>query len=131
MKEILNVIHNTIYQFICGDYKEVPMSDKDELLLQVNKAICNNLEALEQQPCEDCVSRKLILGDYDVYTNDKLVERIKALPPVTPQPQPNIKALGEDMRICQKSITDEKVLIGFNMAVALCNKHLAESEVEK
>lgn len=46
----------------------------------------------------------------------------------TPQPQPNIKALGEDMRICQKSITDEKVLIGFNMAVALCNKHLAESE---
>lgn len=44
--------------------------------------------------------------------------------------QENIKALGEDMRICQKSITDEKVLIGFNMAVALCNKHLAESENE-
>lgn len=42
------------------------------------------------------------------------------------EPKPNIKALGEDMRICQKSITDEKVLIGFNMAVAICNKHLAE-----
>ena len=42
----------------------------------------------------------------------------------------NIKALGEDMRICQKAITDEKVLIGFNMAVAICNKHLAESEEE-
>ena len=42
--------------------------------------------------------------------------------------QEAIKALGEDMRKCQKSITDEKVLIGFNMAVALCNKHLAESE---
>lgn len=42
--------------------------------------------------------------------------------------QEAIKALGEDMRICQKSITDEKVLIGFNMAVAICNKHLAESE---
>lgn len=41
------------------------------------------------------------------------------------------KALGEDMRICQKTITDEKVLIGFNMAVALCNKHLAESEDEE
>ena len=42
--------------------------------------------------------------------------------------QEAIKALGEDMRICQGSITDEKVLIGFNMAVALCNKHFTESE---
>ena len=42
--------------------------------------------------------------------------------------QEAIKALGEDMRKCQESITDEKALIGFNMAVALCNKHLAESE---
>lgn len=48
MKEILNVIHNTIYQFfdVCGDDEEVPMSDKDELLLEVNKAICNNLKAM-------------------------------------------------------------------------------------
>lgn len=61
MKEILNVIHNTIYQFIdvCSDNEEVPMSDKDKLLLEVNKAICNNLKALEQQPCDDCV-RELI-----------------------------------------------------------------------
>ena len=38
-----------------------------------------------------------------------------------------IKSLGEDMRIAQKSITDEKVLIGFNMALALMNKHLGEN----
>lgn len=52
MKEILNIIHNTIYQFIdvCGDDEEVPMSDKDKLLLEVNKAICNNLKTLEQEP---------------------------------------------------------------------------------
>ena len=37
-----------------------------------------------------------------------------------------IKALGEEMRITQKSITDEKVLLGFNMAVALCNKHIGK-----
>lgn len=51
MKEILNVIHNTIYQFfdVCSDDEEVPMSDKDKLLLEVNKAICNNLKAREQQ----------------------------------------------------------------------------------
>ena len=39
-----------------------------------------------------------------------------------------LKSLGEDMRITQKSITDEKVLIGFNMAVALCNKHLGKEQ---
>lgn len=36
----------------------------------------------------------------------------------------NIKALGEEMRITQKSIINKEVLIGFNMAVALCNKHI-------
>lgn len=35
-----------------------------------------------------------------------------------------LKPLGEEMRITQKSIADEKVLIGFNMAIALCNKHI-------
>lgn len=51
MKEILDVIHNTIYQFfdVCGDNEEAPMSDKDKLLLEVNKAICNNLKALESR----------------------------------------------------------------------------------
>lgn len=53
-------------------------------------------------------------------------EIIKAL-----EQEPNIKSLGEDMRICRESITDEKVLIGFNMAVALCNKHFAGSEVQE
>ena len=39
-----------------------------------------------------------------------------------------IKALGEDMRIVQKGISDEKVLIGFNIAVALCNKHIGNND---
>lgn len=57
MKEILDIIHKTIYQFfdVCGDNEEVPVSDKDKLLLEVNKAICNNLKALEQHPtCDSC-----------------------------------------------------------------------------
>ena len=51
MKEILDVIHKTIYQFfdVCGDDEEVPISDKDKLLLEVNKAICDNLKALDQE----------------------------------------------------------------------------------
>ncbi len=46
MKEIIDIIHNTIYQIfdVCSDEEEVPMSDKDKLLLKVNKAICNNLK---------------------------------------------------------------------------------------
>lgn len=59
MKDILDIIHKTIYQFfdVCGDDEEVPVSDKDKLLLEVNKAICNNLKALEQEPCEDAINR--------------------------------------------------------------------------
>ena len=51
MKEILDVIHKTIYQFfdVCENNEEAPMSDKDKLLLEVNKAICNNLKSLESE----------------------------------------------------------------------------------
>lgn len=71
MNDILNIIHKTIYQFFdaCEDGEEVPMSDKDKLLLEVNKAICNNLKALEQEPnlqptcnqlATDCISRQAV-----------------------------------------------------------------------
>lgn len=49
------------------------------------------------------------------------------MPSITPQ-EPTIKALGEELRKARKGIADEKVLIGYNMAVAICNKHLGESE---
>ena len=66
-----------------------------------------------------------------VFRVKQWLEHISSVTPQEPilgKIRKSIKALGEDMRICQKSITDEKVLIGFNMAAALCNKHLAESE---
>ena len=82
MKEILDVIHKTIYQFfdVCGDDEEVPISDKDKLLLEVNKAICNNLKALEQEPFinKPCVSQ----GACQYHTGmvlDKIKAEIKAL----------------------------------------------------
>ena len=109
-----------------------------------NEKKCNEiLKALQKEPCEDCISREAVMhildevgGDIDspreaVVPIDYIADMVAELPPVTPQPKTNIKALGEDIRICQKSITDKKVLIGFNMAVALCNKYLAESEVQK
>ena len=93
-EEIIEVIHKTMYQFfdVCGDNEEVPMTDKDELLLSVNKAICNNIKALAQEPCEDCISREAVLAiagdsclDLDNYEDTKeFCDEIKDLPPVTP-----------------------------------------------
>ena len=37
-----------------------------------------------------------------------------------------IIALGKDLRTFRDGITDKNTLIGFNMAVAICNKHLGE-----
>lgn len=66
MKEILNIIHKTIYQFFdaCEDDEEVPMSDKDKLLLEVNKAICNNLKAFNVPDTNagELISRQAALG---------------------------------------------------------------------
>lgn len=77
MTEILDVIHNTIYQFfdVCGDdEEEAPMSDKDKLLLEVNKAICNNLKALEQEPKWIPVSEKLPMLNEEAYSDEVLVQ---------------------------------------------------------
>ena len=80
--EILDVVHKTICQFfdVCGDDEEVPMSDKDKLLLEVNKAICDNLKALEQEPFinKACVSNKVCEHDKKVAL-DKIRAEIKQL----------------------------------------------------
>ena len=56
IKNVTDMVHKTICGFFdtCGDNKEVPMTDKDKLLLSVNKAICNNIKALEQESCDTC-----------------------------------------------------------------------------
>lgn len=50
MKEIIDIVHKSILPFfdVCENEEE-PLSDKDKLLLKVNKAICNNLKALEKK----------------------------------------------------------------------------------
>ena len=45
--------------------------------------------------------------------------------------QQKTKPLGEELRNVREGITDEKVLIGYNMAIAICNKYLGESEDKK
>ena len=50
MKEIIDIVHKSILPFfdVC-EKEEEPLTEKDKLLLKVNKAICNNLKALEQK----------------------------------------------------------------------------------
>lgn len=95
MKEIIDIVHKSIYPFfdVCEDGREEPLSDKDKLLLSVNKAICNNLKALEKEPCEDTISRQAVL-DMQYIIDDSAtlssrdvvnVDDIEDLPPVTPQ----------------------------------------------
>ena len=38
----------------------------------------------------------------------------------------NISKLSNELTSFREGITDENVLIGFNMAIAICNKHLGE-----
>ena len=143
MKEILNVIHNTIYQFfdVCGDDEEVPMSDKDKLLLEVNKAICNNLKALKQQPCEDCISREALIEkatswDRHFADSERCVSLtdIQNAPSVTPKAEQ--KAVLDKIRAEIEQITDT-MGVSYNQYVSkidvlqIIDKYKAESEEEE
>ena len=46
-------------------------------------------------------------------------------------PMSVIEDMGEELKTVQKSIKDENVLIGFNLAVTICNKYLGVVEVEE
>ena len=58
----------------------------------------------------------------DIFSDPKLIEKIGI------EAIKNQKALGDELRKIRESIKDENVLIGFNMAIAICNKYLGEGE---
>lgn len=49
---VIDVVHKTIYGFfdVVADDSEEPMNEKDELLLEVNKAVCN---AVKEMPDDE------------------------------------------------------------------------------
>lgn len=107
IEKITDIVHNTIFQFfdVCGDDEEVPISEKDKLLLRVNKAVCKGIRELEQvdesvvEPV-DAIDRQAVLdiiykyeepcddrdGRY-IDNSDLIVWDIKALPSVTAKPK--------------------------------------------
>ena len=57
-RAVINMIHKVIYDFfdVADDESEEPISEKDELLLEVNKAICNKVKNLPS--AEPTISKK-------------------------------------------------------------------------
>lgn len=80
IKTITDIIHKTIYGFfdVCVDGEETPMTDKEKLLLEVNKAICTNIKALEQEPCDV----------FDEYGNYKYPSDVELIEPNTATSMP-------------------------------------------
>ena len=77
----------------------------------------NNIMALDSVSLGRVPYKGIIMYTINAIKHGKVLEQ-----------EPNIKALGEELRKVREGIKNEKVLIGFNMAVAICNKHLGESE---
>ena len=96
MNKMIDVVHDTIYQFF-GESggEEEPLTEKQMLLLNVNKAICENLRAIEI--CDDAISREKamdIVSDYynmrDITRHEEdilyeIMEKIENLPSVYPK----------------------------------------------
>lgn len=75
--------------------KELTELLPEEFLMEYAEAIRMGIEALEQEPCEDCISREAVIKTITewlfskefYYTNatEYLRKRLDELPPVTPQ----------------------------------------------
>ena len=105
---VIDTVHKTIYQFfdVCEDEEEVPMSDKDKLLLKINKAICNNLKALEQEQSGDLISRQAVLETLDdmdnVLDEDRTIENYKELLKECYEVLPSVKP--QEPKYCDRNI---------------------------
>ena len=111
-----------ISEIITDKYKlRIPPTVYYELLADVR----NEQEPKSYQWCTDCKEY-----DQEKHCCHRWSKVIRGTVEEIKQEQEPIKALGEELRKVREGIKDEKVLVGYNMAVAICNKHLGGSEVE-
>ena len=57
------------------------------------------IKALEQEPCEDCISRQAALGCCRNEWEEEVEMRLKSLPPVTPHPRKGHWILNENQGV--------------------------------
>lgn len=116
------------------DYSSVfNTAPKDSVVYRAVSAVIEiydiTIGALEQQFCEDCISREAVIREFSCFSDDafvtihKIQEVVKKLPSVTPQPkrghwiniddamsecsecghrEPNERFIFEDMNFCAK-----------------------------
>lgn len=73
--------------------KQIPIHDgvSDNYLKTIYEAIDIAIKSLEQQPCEDCISRAKAIEEANKlcletgYDNEKVIEMLNDLPSVTPK----------------------------------------------
>lgn len=116
--DVIDTIHKIILGFfdICGDEEETPMSEKDELLLEVNKAIATQIKALpsvqpeptmgqlneNDQSTKDCISRQgaisLITGYNGVVDKSVAKRLIAQMPSAQPELPPYVAEIEAEYR---------------------------------
>lgn len=111
----------------------------DESFAWICEPIDRAIKALEQEPCEDCISRQAVLewcGDInmDVYTNE-VKEYVLSLPPVIPQPKMGRWIIIDDceqfIAKCSECgrIEDSRMISKY--PYCHCGAKMTESEVEE
>lgn len=108
--------------WLCRLRSEIYVYMPKEWLIPMNNALDMSIKALEQEPCEDAISRQAVIKvliNNGVHFCDmvKITSDIKDLPSVSPQ-EPNVEEL-------QK----RSYLEGFHEALKMINNK-AESEVD-
>lgn len=67
-EDAIDAVHKSIFEFfdICNDDEESPMTDKDEQLLEINKAVTTRIKALQPAQPEEVIPHRnyKYLSDY-------------------------------------------------------------------
>ena len=112
-----------------------------EWIIPMNNALDMTIKALEQEPCEDCISRQAVINGIDNYIEkvqstgakddfisfEELV--VKALPPVTSQ-EPIIDKIRNEINEQYDRVHPYNLSCaeGLEMALGIIQKYKAESE---
>ena len=109
-----------------------------EWLIPMNEALDYAIKALEQEPCEDCISRQAVIdaieddnrnGNYSCFASNNDAECfkdvIRSLSSVTPKPKTDVL---DKIKADVINIADGKQSIKVRSVLRIINKHKAESE---
>lgn len=94
-KERIEIIRQSLIPFVKKELLEINndglgKSDAEEFEKDLNEVLDMAIKLLEQQPCEDCVSRAEVNKLYDEYRPrlathvSEFGDKLKALPSITP-----------------------------------------------